>query len=186
MASRSRRRFRARFGLLASPSIQRAQGKPGARCTRGLACKIVQRNAHEHTGSAEAVRPSLRNGFTAYNALSPATGLSCHCHWRKLVSANLMPASGHQDHTPSPSASSALVSRTLSVHRTPLRVRDVAQRPSVWDGMARNIELIWVFGKSEYFFQRHWTRRRVAHEVICPTRLGKNSDFLRIDVRFCS
>jgi len=46
---------------------------PGARCTRGLVCKIVQRNAHEHTGSAEAPRHSLRNGFTAYNALSPAT-----------------------------------------------------------------------------------------------------------------
>src|ERR1700730_16833683 len=61
---------------------KRAQGKPGARCTRGLACKMVQRDAHEHTGSAEAVRPSLRNGFTAYNALSPVTGLSCHRHRR--------------------------------------------------------------------------------------------------------
>jgi hypothetical protein len=30
-------------------------------------------NAHEHTGSAEAIRPSLRNGFTAYAVLSPAT-----------------------------------------------------------------------------------------------------------------
>jgi hypothetical protein len=41
-------------------------------------CKCVDKNAHEHTGSAEAIRPSLRNGFTAYNALSPVTGLSCH------------------------------------------------------------------------------------------------------------
>jgi hypothetical protein len=31
---------------------QRAQGMPGARCTRGLACKGRKRNAHEHTGSA--------------------------------------------------------------------------------------------------------------------------------------
>jgi hypothetical protein len=31
-------------------------------------------HAHEHTGSAEAVRPSLRNGFTAYFALSLVTG----------------------------------------------------------------------------------------------------------------
>src|SRR4030088_1450592 len=52
---------------------QRAQGRPGARCTRGLACKMGNKNAHEHTGSAEAVRPSLRNGFTAYNVLSPVT-----------------------------------------------------------------------------------------------------------------
>jgi hypothetical protein len=33
-----------------------------------------EKDAHEHTGSAEAVRPSLRNGFTAYFALSLATG----------------------------------------------------------------------------------------------------------------
>jgi hypothetical protein len=55
------------------PRQQREQGMPGARCTRGLVCKIVRRNAHEHTGSAEAVRHSLRNGFTAYAVLSPAT-----------------------------------------------------------------------------------------------------------------
>ena len=27
---------------------------PDARCTRGLACNLLQRNAHEHTGSAES------------------------------------------------------------------------------------------------------------------------------------
>jgi hypothetical protein len=51
---------------------------PGARCTRGLVCKIVRRNAHEHTGSAEAIRHSPRNGLTAYAVLSPATNSSCH------------------------------------------------------------------------------------------------------------
>ena len=44
---------------------------PDARCTRGPVCKMEKENAHEHTGSAEAIRHSLRNGFTAYNALSP-------------------------------------------------------------------------------------------------------------------
>jgi hypothetical protein len=34
--------------------------------------RVANKNAHEHTGSAEAVRPSLRNGFTAYFVLSPA------------------------------------------------------------------------------------------------------------------
>ena len=34
----------------------------------------ASRNAHEHTGSAEAIRPSLRNGFTAYFVLSPVIG----------------------------------------------------------------------------------------------------------------
>ena len=57
---------------------ERAQGRPGARCTRGLVCKMHKANAHEHTGSAETLRPSPRNGFTAYFVLSPVTGLSCH------------------------------------------------------------------------------------------------------------
>src|ERR1700726_704308 len=44
---------------------------PDARCTRGPVCKMGKENAHEHTGSAEALRHSLRNGFTDYFALSP-------------------------------------------------------------------------------------------------------------------
>ena len=40
---------------LVSPSgNQRAQGRPGARCTRGLMCNSVRSGAHEHTGSAES------------------------------------------------------------------------------------------------------------------------------------
>src|SRR5882762_6458468 len=54
------------------PENQRAQGMPDARCTRGLVRKMGKENAHEHTGSAEALRHSLRNGFTAYFELSPA------------------------------------------------------------------------------------------------------------------
>jgi len=44
----------------------RARERPAARCTRDLMCKCVKENAHEHTGSAEAVRPSLRNGFSGF------------------------------------------------------------------------------------------------------------------------
>jgi hypothetical protein len=59
-------------------SKQRAQGKPDARCTRGLMGKLHKQNAHEHTGPAEAIRLSLRNGFNGCFVLSPAIGLSCH------------------------------------------------------------------------------------------------------------
>ena len=53
------------------PQIKRAQGRPGARCTRGLVCNVHHKKcAHEHTGSAETLRPSLRNGFTTYIVLS--------------------------------------------------------------------------------------------------------------------
>ena len=66
------RAFSRRFarGFLRCPSKGREQGMPDARCTRGLVCKLEE-DAHEHTGSAEALRHSLRNGFTAYDALSP-------------------------------------------------------------------------------------------------------------------
>src|SRR5258708_970059 len=46
--------------VLAAPAVSRA--------------KYANKNAHEHTGSAETLRPSLRNGFTAYSELSPVNG----------------------------------------------------------------------------------------------------------------
>jgi hypothetical protein len=54
------------------------------------------KNAHEHTGSAEAVRPSLRNGFTAYFVLSPARpGLFATVALKKReLLKNLTPATG--------------------------------------------------------------------------------------------
>jgi hypothetical protein len=105
-----------RFASVFTLNKQRAQGKPGARCTRGLACKWKQENAHEHTGSAEAIRPSLRNGFTAYNALSLVTGLSCH-HHRRDTSRQLdasVGASGPHDFAV---RLSHVRLRDLSVHR---------------------------------------------------------------------
>jgi hypothetical protein len=57
-----------------SPSSQRAQGMPGAQCTRSLVCK---KQTHElvTTVTPEIARHSPRNGFTAYFALSPVTTL---------------------------------------------------------------------------------------------------------------
>src|SRR5437867_2573444 len=45
--------------------------------TRGLVCNKRKKNAHEHTGISRGIRPSLRNGFTAYAVLSPETNSSC-------------------------------------------------------------------------------------------------------------
>ncbi len=56
------------------PKIEGA-GKAGCALHPRSRVQTAQRKcAHEHTGSAESIRPSLRNGFTAYNVLSPATG----------------------------------------------------------------------------------------------------------------
>src|SRR5229473_4516576 len=102
---------------------KRAQGKPGARCTRGLACKMVQKSAHEHTGSAEAVRPSLRNGFNGFLRTLPGDRAFLSPSLAN-ESANLTPASRRQDHTTSPSASAPFVKGTIRVHRIPPHVRD--------------------------------------------------------------
>jgi len=83
---------------------KRAQGMPGACCTRGLVCNKCEENAHEHTGTAGALRHSLRNGLTAYTALSLETNSFClHRRrieglpkpgWVDVSSAGLTPATG--------------------------------------------------------------------------------------------
>jgi len=151
-ASRSRRAFRASFATNFPPSpTKRAQGMPGARCTRGLVRNVHKRNAHEHTGSAEAIRHSPRNGFNGLLRALPGDRAFLSPSSAGLCPANLTPASRRQDHTTSPSASRAIVFGAIRVHRIPLRVRDVAQRPSEWDGMRRDIAVIWVSEKQKYF-----------------------------------
>ena len=56
---------------------------PGARRTRGLACKMKKHTSEFTTGSPGLTRHSLRNGFTAYFVLSSVTGLFCHRRLRK-------------------------------------------------------------------------------------------------------
>jgi hypothetical protein len=59
---------------------QRAQGMPGARCTRGLVCQRLRIWRTRAYRAAETLRHPLRNGFTAYFVLSPVSGLCCHRH----------------------------------------------------------------------------------------------------------
>jgi hypothetical protein len=44
---------------------------PDARCIRGLVCKGWKRKRTRAYRAAEAIRHSLSNGFTAYDALTP-------------------------------------------------------------------------------------------------------------------
>src|SRR6476660_7764373 len=55
-----------------------------------------------------------------------------------LLLADLTPASGRQNHTTSPYASAASVTRANSGHRIPPRVRNV-RNASLWDGTMRDI-----------------------------------------------
>jgi hypothetical protein len=118
-------------GLLCEPPSkkQRAQGKPGVRCTRSLVCSVLVAHECSHHRSPEHPA-SLRNGFNGFlralpgdRALLPPSPA--------LLLADLTPATGRQDHTTSSSALAPFVKQRRRVHRIPLRVDDVAQRPSV-------------------------------------------------------
>ena len=64
--------------------------------------------------------------------------------------ANLTPASGRQNHTASPSANGALVSRTARVHRIPPRERGDRVSPLCWDGTGKSILLIFRFVNKKF------------------------------------
>src|SRR3984957_15968036 len=128
---------------------------PAASC----ALLVVSMHTSIHSEPSEITRHSRTQWFTAYTALSPVIGFlaTVACG---VASTDLTPASGCQDHTSSPSAASNARQARRRVHRIPPRVRDVASRPSEWDETARDIDLIWVFGKPEYFCKRGWTGKK--------------------------
>ena len=131
--------------------------------------------------------------LTGSFALSSVTGLFCHRRPRTNVvsapgradttSANLTPASGRQDHTTSPYATTSLVrvlliahrliarpaipshAKRCRVHRIPPRVRDDGQRPSCGVGWREFVEMICPTGEAKYFCKGDWT----ANSLICPS-----------------
>src|SRR3954462_8042139 len=130
---RSRSRGAIARGLLdnSRPLVQRALGRPGACCTRGLACDLRKQKGTRAYRAAGAFRPSLRNGFTAYFVLFPENGSFASVAREKLsLLLDLTPAPRRPNHTTSPYARAAHVSRSSRVHRISPRVRDDGQRPS--------------------------------------------------------
>jgi hypothetical protein len=111
---------------------------PGARRARSRV-RSVESTRVSHHGHTGITRHSPRNGFTAYSALSLVTGLSCHHRRRKLVFANLTPASGRQDHTTSPSALAPFVKSAAASTASRLTFVTIAKRPFVGAGQNRNI-----------------------------------------------
>jgi hypothetical protein len=109
----------------------RAQGRPGACCTRGLACDLRKQNCTRAYRAAGAFRPSLRNGFTAYFVLFPENGFLASVATREaLPLPGLAPAPRRPNHTTSPYAQATHVSRSSRVHCISPHVRDDSQRPS--------------------------------------------------------
>ena len=67
-------------------SLGNTEGAGKTGCSMHPQPRVQSKKAHErnHHRYAELVRPSLRNGFNAYSALSPVNGLFCHRRLRFL------------------------------------------------------------------------------------------------------
>jgi hypothetical protein len=124
-----------------APFEVRGRREDRVRAAPAVSRAIAHRErAHEHTGSAETLRPSLRSGFTAYSVLSPVNGSFAtvisgtprSIHLDRCATANLTPAPRRQDHTTSPYASRALVLHAHRVHRIPPHVRDDREPTLDW------------------------------------------------------
>src|SRR5450631_295686 len=92
---------------------RRMPAAPAASCAL-----VVVESTRVTTSTPESPDVPARNGFTAYFALSPVTGLFATVAREHglpapgradQTSANLTPASGRQDHTTSPYAATSLV-----------------------------------------------------------------------------
>jgi hypothetical protein len=131
---------------------KRGRRESRVRAAPAVSCaKCTKQSAHEHTGPAEASRLSLRDGFTAYIALSPVIGLSCHRHFHRYFRKSLTPASRRQDHTTSSYASMPFVvgtSASIASHRA---FRDDREPPLLSGETGGFKPLICPTAKAEYF-----------------------------------
>ena len=94
---------------------------PDARCTRGLVCNVHKKVRTRAYRAAEAIRHSLRNGFTVSFVLSPVTGCFATVIPEKLASQELdasVGASGPHDFAV---RFSAVRQKHIRVHRIPPR-----------------------------------------------------------------
>jgi hypothetical protein len=144
----SRRGVRPSCARTLSLERQRAQGKPGAQCTRSLACKVKKHTSVITTGSPNWSGLPCAMVLTAYTC-SPVNG-SFATVAGGITSADLTPASRRQDHTISPSASAPLVNGTsASIASRPAFV--TTRTPLLSRREVRTVPQFLIFGK-QYFW----------------------------------
>jgi hypothetical protein len=116
-APRSRGAMRPRFSKIIRPRVQRAQGMPGARCTRGLVCKTVQKahtsiqvqTGHPDIPCAMVLRLMPRAPRRRIRLATVADGLKdCLNPVGSTRLRQLDTSNGCQDHTVLPYAASRL------------------------------------------------------------------------------
>jgi hypothetical protein len=155
LAARSARGLACSFRPLISEGAGNA-GRP-MRPIAACAMSVVERTRVGQV-TPENARHSPRNGFNGFlRALPGDRAFLPPSPLRNLHLRNLTPASGRQNHTTSPSASGIArqARRPRPPHPAPRFV--TLRNAPLWDGTARVIKLIWVFGKPEYFCKEGWT-----------------------------
>jgi hypothetical protein len=115
--------------------------------------RSVESTRVSHHRSTRTTRHSRTRWFTAYSALSPVIGLSCHRHLAHLLARLDAGVEASGPHGFAVREFGALVRSAARVHRIPPRVRDDRERPSVGrDGGSFRDDL--PDGLSEIFFAR--------------------------------
>ncbi len=156
------------------------------RAAPAVSCAIcAKQRAHEHTGTAEARRHSLRNGLTAYTALSPepnSFGLRrCRLDGSFVpVGSNAPPAAWHQPRVSGPHGFAVRIKRrsscaSLAAHEVHLTLQPsgaptllasttsrltfvtIAIRPSCRGGTGHKMPLIWGRREAVYICGSGWT-----------------------------
>src|SRR5665213_648733 len=149
---------------------QRAQGRPGARCTRGLVCIDAQEmrtRAYRFSGGSPAFPAQW---FYDLYVLSLVIGLSCHHRPREALASQELDASveasGPHD-----------FAVRLGTTRQPCRQRPphpvprfvtIASRPFWWDRMGAIIKVIWGDVKSISGKRKHQCSERSALSFPSP------------------
>jgi hypothetical protein len=172
MSQCSRGALRARVMRNHCPSKDRGRREDRMLVAPAASCAV--KNAHElfTTGSTGATRSSLRDGVNSVVRALPGVRdlvvtVACASSY-----ADLAPAQGCQDHTPSPSASMPLVARHEPRPSHPaLSVRDDAYAPLLEPGC---VTIIIILRKTEakYFLRRGWTGILEVHlsgKSLCPS-----------------
>ena len=125
----------------------------------------IKKSAHEHTGSAETLRPSLRNGFTAYFVLSPVNGSFATVARKNYFSRTWRQHRGARTtrlrRPPKPRSSV----EAFRVHRIPPHVRDDREPPLSSGETGEVKSVICPTAKAKYFRAEVWT----GFGVICPS-----------------
>ena len=151
-------------------SMSRGRREDRVRAAPAVSCaNCTKESAHEHTGSAEAIRPSLRNGFTAYFELSPVTGFLA-----TVTSQDLICELGASTGAPGPHdfavrVTRARLSRALASTASHRNVRDDREPPLIRVRRGScSVDL--PDGESGVFLRERLDRLRASNvELICPT-----------------